>query len=84
VTLEKVAAQNADVVHDPAPRVRFRVFGDSSLNFELLAWIAQPVDRGRVTHELNCAVYNAFKENNIAIPFPQRDLHVRTMPTRES
>lgn len=83
-TLEKVAAENVDVVADPEPRVRFRMFGDSSLNFELLGWIAQPVDRGRVTHELNCAVYKAFAESGIQIPFPQRDLHVRTMPLSES
>ena len=83
-TLEKVAADNEDVLRTPAPRVRFRTFGDSSLDFELLAWIARPVDRGRVKHELNCAVYKAFNENAIVIPFPQRDLHVRTMPTAEN
>ena len=79
-TLEKVAARNTDILKSPAPRVRFRNFGDSSLDFELLGWIARPVDRGRVKHELNCAVYKAFNESNIEIPFPQRDLHVRTMP----
>jgi len=79
-TLQKVAADNADIVADPAPRVRFRLFGDFSLNFELLGWISQPVDRGRVKHELNCAIYKAFGDNGIEIPFPQRDLHVRTMP----
>ena len=82
--LQAVAKDNADVVTDPEPRVRFRMFGDSSLNFELLGWIARPVDRGRVIHELNCAVYKALNENNIVIPFPQRDLHVRTMPQAES
>ena len=82
--LQKVAKDNADVVTDPEPRVRFRTFGDSSLDFELLGWIAQPVDRGRVIHELNCAVYKALNESNIVIPFPQRDLHVRTMPPTES
>lgn len=82
-TLERVAAGNVDIVDDPAPRVRFRNFGDSSLDFELLGWIVRPVDRGRVTHELNCAVYKAFIENEIEIPFPQRDLHVRSMPVSE-
>jgi len=82
--LQSVAKDNADIVADPEPRVRFRAFGDSSLNFELLGWIARPVDRGRVIHELNCAVYKALDENNIVIPFPQRDLHVRTMPPAES
>ena len=79
-TLEEVAADNVDVLKEPSPRVRFRKFGDSSLDFELLCWIAQPVDRGRVSHELNCAVYKALQANEIEIPFPQRDLHVRSMP----
>ncbi len=78
--LESVAADSPDILSDPAPRVRFRVFGASSLDFELLGWIAKPVDRGRVSHELNCAVYKALNANNIEIPFPQRDVHVRTMP----
>ena len=79
-TLQEVAEANADILTNPAPRVRFRQFGDSSLNFELLGWIADPANRGRVTHELNCAVYKAFAAHDIEIPFPQRDLHVRTMP----
>ena len=83
-TLQKVATDNVDIVADPEPRVRFRLFGDSSLNFELLGWIAQPIDRGRVTHELNCAIYKAFHDNGIEIPFPQRDLHIRTMPITDS
>ncbi len=80
VTLEGVAADNSEVCKEPQPRVRFRRFGDSSLDFELLCWINQPVDRGRLTHELNCAVYKAFARDKITIPFPQLDLHVQTMP----
>ena len=79
-TLEGVAAANKEVCTLPAPRVRFRNFGDSSLDFELLCWIEKPIDSGRLRHELNCAVYKGFIEHNIVIPFPQRDLHVRTMP----
>jgi len=79
-TLQKVAEDNKEILTHPEPRVRFRLFGDSSLNFELLGWIANPANRGRVKHELNCAVYRAFTEQEIEIPFPQRDLHVRTMP----
>lgn len=82
-TMEGVAADNNDVLKRPEPRVRFRRFGDSSLDFELLGWIARPVDRGRVMHELNCAIYKAFNAESIAIPFPQRDLHVRSMPATE-
>jgi len=79
-TLQKVAEENVNILSNPEPRVRFRLFGDSSLNFELLGWIADPANGGRVRHELNCAVYRAFNEQGIQIPFPQRDLHVRTMP----
>lgn len=78
--LTSVATKHAEICEDPEPRVRFRNFGDSSLDFELLCWIDRPVDRGRLNHELNCAVYKAFAANQISIPFPQRDLHVRAMP----
>ena len=79
-TLEKVATDHPEVCDNPAPRVRFRNFGDSSLDFELLCWIERPVDRGRLRHELGVNVYKAFADASIEIPFPQRDLHVRTMP----
>lgn len=69
-----------EILENPEPRVRFRTFGASSLDFELMGWIADPVNRGRISHELNCAVYKALNANNISIPFPQRDLHVRTLP----
>jgi small-conductance mechanosensitive channel len=78
--LSNVAADHDEVCESPAPRVRFRRFGESSLDFELLSWIERPVDRGRTTHELNCAVYKSFQKEGIQIPFPQRDLHVRSMP----
>jgi len=81
-TLEQVADDNSEVCSEPQPRVRFRKFGESSIDFELLCWIERPVDRGRIRHELGCSVYKAFVSNNIAIPFPQRDLHVRTMPDK--
>lgn len=78
--LASVAANNAEICESPAPRVRFRTFGESGLGFELLCWIERPVDRGRLSHELNCAIYKAFAQNGIEIPYPQRDVHVRTMP----
>ncbi len=78
-TLEAVASENDGVCTVPEPRVRLRRFGDFSLDFELLCWIDRPIDRGRMSHELHCGVYKAFATNEIEIPFPQRDLHVRTM-----
>ena len=79
-TLEQVAADITEVCSNPAPRVRFRQFGESSLDFELLCWIERPADRGRIRHELGCSIYRTFAANNIQIPVPQRDLNVRTMP----
>jgi MscS family membrane protein len=79
-TLRGAADAHATVQAVPEPRVRFRNFGESSLDFELLCWIMQPADRGRVTHELNCDIYKRFSESGISIPFPQRDLHIKEMP----
>jgi MscS family membrane protein len=81
--LHKVGIGHEETRGEPAPRVRFRRFGDSSLDFELLCWITGPADRGRVVHELNCAVYRAFAKANISIPFPQRDLYIKEMPAGE-
>lgn len=78
--LMQVGTGQPEVRETPEPRVRFRKFGESSLDFELLCWIEQPADRGRVVHELNCQVYRAFAEAGISIPFPQRDLYIKQMP----
>jgi small-conductance mechanosensitive channel len=64
------------IIDDPAPRVRFRSFGDSGLNFELLCWVVEPSVRGFITHELNRAIYKRFAQVGIVIPFPQRDVHI--------
>jgi small-conductance mechanosensitive channel len=83
-TLAGIAGDHNEVCKTPEPRVRFRKFGESSLEFELLCWIDRPVDRGRISHELNCNVYKGFQAAAIRIPFPQRDLHVRSMPKQET
>ncbi len=80
-TLLEVAARHPTLSPAPEPRVRFRTFGESSVEFELLAWITNPERRGLVLHELNCDVYRAFSRENITIPFPQRDLHIRDYRT---
>ncbi|KAA9131051.1 mechanosensitive ion channel family protein [Marinihelvus fidelis] len=75
--LEGVAAEHPEVLDDPAPRVRMRAFGPSSLDFELLGWVERPVQRGKVLHELFMAVYRRFNDEGVKIPFPQRDIHIR-------
>ena len=76
--LENIAAEADGIYDDPAPRARFRRFGDSSLDFELLCWIEEPSLRGLRLHEMNMAVYKAFDREGIRIPFPQRDLHIKS------
>ncbi len=77
--LLEVAKENPDVLSDPTPDVCFREFGDSSLNFVLRVWNQNHVHRKLVLHSaLNFAIYDKFKEHGIEIPFPQRDLHIRS------
>lgn len=71
-----VAAKEPSAGRSPEPIVRFRKFGDSSLDFDLLVWIEHPALRDIVTDKLNTAVYKAFNTEGIQIPFPQRDVHV--------
>ena len=75
--LLKVVDLHPDVKKDPAPIVRFAEFGESSLNFELYFW-AHILDRWMAISDLNFAIDKMFRENNIEIPFPQRDLHIRS------
>jgi MscS family membrane protein len=75
--LEQLAQESSLIVANPAPRIRMRAFGESSLVFELLGWIGHPELRGRAVHELLMAIDKRFREEGIVIPFPQRDLHVR-------
>lgn len=74
--LLKVAGDNSLVLSEPRPRVRFRAFGDGSLDFELLSWIAQPKDKGRLIHQLNFEVFKEFHRAGIAFPSPQREVFV--------
>ncbi len=75
----EVAGSNQSISHLPEPRVRFRAFGDSSLEFELLCWAKTPADRGRVIHELNLAIFSEFRKRRISIPFPQRDVYMHPL-----
>jgi small-conductance mechanosensitive channel len=73
-----VAAAEDLVLAKPDPRIRFRRFGDSALEYELLGWVGSPTQEGRAVHNLNRALYRELEAAEIEIPFPQRDLTVRT------
>ncbi|MGK7871860.1 MAG: mechanosensitive ion channel family protein [Xenococcaceae cyanobacterium] len=82
--LLQVARQHPKVLKDPAPRAFFVGFGSSSLDFELKFWLDDPLIGKTVTSEVGCAVWQAFAENHIEIPYPQRDLHLRSDDRLES
>ena len=78
--LMSIAVAEEAVCEDPEPRVRFRTFGASSLDFELLCWIKQPVLQGRVVDSLNSQVYKRFIAEKIEIPYSKHDLYIKEMP----
>ncbi len=80
--LLSVAAREESVCDEPEPRVRFRRFGASGLDFELLCWINEPVLSGRVVDILNSSVYKLFQASGIEIPYAKQDIYVKEMPLR--
>ncbi len=78
-TLLDVARESSYVVDEPAPTVVFQNFGDSSLEFELRAYIASFDDYWHARHELRMRIDEAFRAAGIEIAFPQRDLHLRSV-----
>ncbi len=78
--LRGVLEADEEVLSDPEPLIVFTAFGDSSLNFDIYAWIADFDIGFSTTHRLNTAINAALAEAGITIPFPQRDLHLISTP----
>jgi small-conductance mechanosensitive channel len=77
--LVEAASRSENVLENPPPRVWFREFGDSALQFELLCWTSTLLhSAGAFRSELNYFVHDALKARGIEIPFPQRDVHIRS------
>ncbi|ADQ67578.1 small-conductance mechanosensitive channel [Halogeometricum borinquense DSM 11551] len=74
----EVAEAESLVLDSPKPRMRFRRFGSSALEYELLCWVAAPTRRRRAQHELNRALYMAVTDAEIEIPYPKRDVTFST------
>ena len=81
--LVNIAIAEDTVCSDPEPRVRFRVFGASSLDFDLLVWIEKPMLRGRVVDILNTEIYHQFRDNNVEIPYSKQDLYIKELPSKD-
>ncbi len=78
--LRAVVEEDEGVLAEPAPMVVFTEFGDSALIFKIYAWIADFDTGFSMTHRLNSAISAALEEAGIEIPFPQRDLHLKSLP----
>jgi small-conductance mechanosensitive channel len=76
--LFEAAQDHPDVLSDPRPRVEFRGFGDSALQFELLVWTRDPRIQHRLTSDLNYRIEANLRRHRVQVPFPQRDLHLRS------
>ncbi|MDR7992824.1 mechanosensitive ion channel domain-containing protein [Thermosynechococcus sp. TG252] len=78
--LLNIAHSEPDVLREPAPRVIFREFGDSALKFELWVWTDAIERRVFIKSSLNFKIDYYFRQHNISIPFPQRDIWIRNAP----
>ena len=77
-TLLEAAKEHPDLLKIPPPRVMFKGFGDSSLDFELLVWSREPEKQYWIKSDLRFLIDELLRQQQIEIPFPQRDLHVRS------
>jgi small-conductance mechanosensitive channel len=80
--LLSVADQNHSVLKKPAPDIIFDEFGDNSLNFVLRVWTTEYIQTPQVLKShLYFEIFNRFHEEGIEIPFPQRDIHIKSPGT---
>ncbi|MEM7764707.1 MAG: mechanosensitive ion channel domain-containing protein [Pseudomonadota bacterium] len=85
--MEQVGREHEDVISDggaPAPRALFMGFGDSSLDFELRVRVRRIEKRFSVISDINFKLEKAFRDHNITVPFPQRDLHLISLPESQN
>ncbi|MDJ0705783.1 MAG: mechanosensitive ion channel [Leptolyngbyaceae cyanobacterium MO_188.B28] len=78
LALFEAARTHPDVLVSPKPQVWFQEFGDSALVFELLVWTGDPKQQPRIKSDLNYRIEASLRRHEIEVPFPQRDLNVRS------
>ncbi len=75
----EAALETPRILHDPKPTCLLRGFGDSSVDFEMRFWIQDPMNgRANVTSDMLVRIWDKFKEHGVEIPYPQRDIHLRS------
>lgn len=80
-TMLAIAREEPQVCKEVPPSVRFRLFGASSLDFELRCWVYHPEQCSRVIDALNSKIYNEFRRLNIEIPYSKQDLYIKGLPS---
>ncbi|HEY5692331.1 MAG TPA: mechanosensitive ion channel family protein, partial [Cyclobacteriaceae bacterium] len=79
--LNNIANEHKQVLEDPGSKVLFMDFGNSSLDFELRFWVSELWTTDAILSDLRYAIDREFRNENITIPFPQRDLHIKSCET---
>lgn len=82
--LMKIANEHTKILKDPGSKVLFMDFGNSSLDFELRFWVTELWTTEAILSDLRYAIDREFRNENITIPFPQRDLHIKSCDTEFS
>ncbi len=77
-SLLEAAIEHPLTLSHPEPKAWLMSFGDSAWNMRLLTWVGDPQGRRQVHSDINCSIVKKFRQNEVEIPFPQRDLHVRS------
>lgn len=78
--IHQICSEHPEVLRDPAPLVTFEGFGDNTLNLVVRAYLSSLENRLATIHQLHGKIYRALREAEIEIAFPQRDLHLRSLP----
>lgn len=77
-SLLEAAKEHPETLSHPEPKAWLMSFGDSAWKMRLLVWVRDPQGRRQIQSDINCAIVKKFRQNGVEIPFPQRDLHIRT------
>lgn len=79
---EDITKEFPEILKHPEPSVGFLDYGDSSLDFVLFIWIINPHNEMKIKSAVRFMLFEAFQKENIEIPFPQRDLHIRSVDSK--
>jgi potassium efflux system protein len=78
--MRQICHEHPNVLRDPEPTVTFEAFGDSSLQLRIRAFLSDLDERLPTMHELNLKIHDTLLHSGIEMAFPQRDLHIRSLP----